>query len=187
MNNILYHLEWLHNQPEHSIKFVFFWDGTPSKDGSLDKSCLSQWWPSAFEVDGIRYPTTEHWMMAQKADLFGSPDIKARILAHASPGHAKDLGRQVPGFDQDVWEARRFDIVFQGNFHKFSQNPPLRDYLLQTGDRVLVEASPIDPIWGIGLSEDDPKAQHPLHWQGQNLLGFALMEVRDRLRNAFKR
>jgi len=183
MSNGNYTLEWLLAQPKNSVKFLFFWGHTPPDDGSIGKFCFSQWWPSPFEVDGIRYATTEHWMMAQKAELFHDLDIKAQILAHESPGRAKELGRRIISFDQAIWEARRFDIVCQGNFHKFSQSQALQDFLLQTGERVLVEASPVDSIWGIGLAESDPKAQNPLLWPGQNLLGFALMEVRDRLRS----
>ena len=94
------------------------------------------------------------------------------------------MGREVRGFDDARWCEARFEIVVQGNLAKFSQHPALGDYLLSTRDQVLVEASPVDRIWGIGLAADDTKASRPEQWRGLNLLGYALMEVRDRLRGA---
>lgn len=162
-------------------KFVFFWGHRPSKTGEVSKSCFSQWWPSPFSADGIDYPTAEHWMMAEKARLFGDEHIRRRILVAASPGAAKALGREITAFDQETWNDARYDIVVTGNFLKFSQNPDLGAFLLGTGTRVLVEASPVDTVWGIGLEEKDPAAADPEQWKGENLLGFALMSVRDLL------
>ena len=98
----------------------------------------------------------------------------------------KALGRKVREFDQVVWDKFKYSIVLNGNWNKFSQNRSLRDFLLSTGDRILVEASPYDNIWGIRLSADSPEANDPQKWRGQNLLGFALMEVRDELRRITK-
>jgi ribA/ribD-fused uncharacterized protein len=168
----------------HSVKYLFFWGHQPSKDGTITKTCLSQWWPADFVVAGLTYRSTEHWMMAEKARLFGDADMAARILAVQSPAEAKKLGRAIQGFVPELWEAHKYDIVRSGNYHKFSQHQALRDFLLTTGDRVLVEASPVDTIWGIGLAADAPAAADPARWQGPNLLGFALMEVRDQLRQA---
>ena len=123
-------------------------------------------------------------MMAEKARLFNNDDIRQRIIAARHPDEAKKLGRQVRGFDPQVWDEQKYELVKTGNHQKFSQNPPLKNYLLTTGDRVLVEASPVDAIWGIGLAADHADAQAPARWQGENLLGFALMEVRDQLRSA---
>jgi len=120
----------------------------------------------------------------EKARLFGADDIRRQILQSGNPGQAKALGRQIIGFKDDVWNAHRFDIVCQANRAKFSQHDDLKAFLLQTGNRVLVEASPMDSIWGIGLAQDDPRAENPLQWQGLNLLGFALMKVRDQLQAA---
>ena len=114
--------------------------------------------------------------MAGKAELFGDREIREQILACSVPGEIKALGRKVRGFDQKVWDRFKYAIVLNGNWCKFSQNRSLREFLLSTGDRVLAEASPYDNIWG------SPEAQDPRKWQGQNLLGFALMEVRDELR-----
>ncbi|MER7520199.1 NADAR family protein [Streptomyces sp. NPDC126499] len=163
------------------IKWLHFWGHRPRPDGQLSASCLSQWWPSPFAVDGVRYATAEHWMMAEKARLFGDAEAEAAALQAPTPAQAKNAGRLVRGFDEAVWEEHRFGIVVRGSVHKFSSEP-LRAFLLGTGARVLVEASPLDRVWGIGLAADDPRAFDPDRWRGLNLLGFALMEARERLR-----
>ena len=164
------------------VKFLFFWGHQKSRSGELTAACFSQWWASPFLVDGVAYNTTEHWMMAQKALLFNDLEIYQKIIAAKSPAEAKALGRQVRGFDEASWNARRSEIVVRGNLEKFRQHPDLQAFLLQSKGRVLVEASPVDSIWGIGLAADDERAANPRQWLGLNLLGFALMEVRDLLR-----
>ena len=121
-------------------------------------------------------------MMAAKARLFGDEQAASQILKAGSPKQAKQLGRQVNGFDGARWDAEKYRIVTEGSLQKFRQNPALRAFLLSTGNQVLVEASPVDRVWGIGLAADDEKATNPLLWRGENLLGFALMQARDRLR-----
>ena len=162
-------------------KYLMFWGHQPPRGGGVGKGCFSQWWPSAFTVDGETYATAEHFMMAAKALLFGDAETADRIRAAAHPKTAKDLGRQVRGFDEQRWAERRFDLVVTGNLAKFGQHPDLRDFLLGTGARVLVEASPRDLIWGSGLAAEHEHAALPEHWPGLNLLGFALMAVRHRL------
>lgn len=164
-------------------EFLFFWGHQPSKDGSIIKTCMSQWWPADFEEDGIVYKTAEHYMMAGKARLFNDQEIAEKIIAKTSPKDVKDLGRQIRNFDAALWDKHKYTIVEQGNYLKFSQNNNLKQFLLQTGSKVLVEASPVDPIWGIGLAEDHADTKDPLKWKGENLLGFALMEVRDKINN----
>lgn len=164
------------------IKYLYFWGHRPRPDGRVGPSCLSQWWPSPFEVDGVTYATAEHWMMAGKARLFGDPEAERRVLAAEHPAEAKKAGRLVRGFDEAIWERERFGLVVEGSVHKFAAQGALREFLLNTGDRVLVEASPVDRVWGIGLAADDEAAQDPERWRGPNLLGFALMEARERLR-----
>ncbi|WP_432137949.1 MULTISPECIES: NADAR family protein [unclassified Streptomyces] len=164
------------------IRYLHFWGHRPRPDGSLGPSCLSQWWPSPFTVDGVTYDTAEHWMMAGKARLFGDPEAERRALAAEHPAQAKKAGRLVRGFDEQVWTRERFGIVVEGSVHKFSSDPALRAFLLGTGDRVLVEASPVDRVWGIGLAAQDEGASDPKRWRGPNLLGFALMAARERLR-----
>ena len=157
-------------------KFLFFW-----KEPDLDPGCLSQWWPAPFVVDGVTYPTAEHWMMAGKARLFEDAATLEKVLHAPTPAAAKSLGRAVRGFSEERWAAARYEIVVVANLAKFSQNDDLRRFLAATGTRVLVEASPLDRVWGIGLAEDDERATAPSRWRGSNLLGFALMEVRERL------
>jgi len=163
------------------FKYLCFWGHTQKIKNVIDKSCFSQWFPAKFEVDGIEYKTTEHYMMAQKARLFRDQQIFEKVLQVDHPNEAKSLGRKVQNYNEEVWQQHRFEIVIQGNLAKFSQQLELRTFLLNTGNRVLVEASPIDKIWGIGLAADDENAERPLQWRGLNLLGFALMEVRKQL------
>jgi ribA/ribD-fused uncharacterized protein len=162
--------------------FVFFWGHRPNDPSVIGKECLSQWFLSPFVVDGTSYPTAEHFMMASKARMFGDTDAEAAILRTRQPAQAKELGRAVRGFDEHVWREQRLSIVIAASVAKFGQNSALREFLLGTKDRVLVEASPRDRIWGIGLAADDPRALDPYSWRGLNLLGFALMEARERLR-----
>ncbi|MFG2136311.1 NADAR family protein [Streptomyces sp. NPDC048650] len=163
------------------VKYLLFWGHRPQRDGRLGASCFSQWWPAPFTVDGVTYATAEHWMMAGKARLFGDAEAERQATAASHPKQAKDIGRRVRGFDDTVWQRHRFDLVVEGSLHKFGQDAALRDFLLGTRSRVLVEASPMDRIWGIGLAADDERAEAPDRWRGLNLLGFALMEARQRL------
>lgn len=167
-------------QSGQRLRYLYFWGHRPAH-GGVGAWCLSQWWPVAFTEDGHTFATAEHYMMAHKAWLFGDHDTAARILDAAHPGEAKRLGRAVRTFDETVWNARRFDIVVRGNVAKFGQHPDLREFLLGTRNRVLVEASPLDRIWGIGLAADDERAASPTTWLGLNLLGFALMAARGAL------
>jgi ribA/ribD-fused uncharacterized protein len=163
-------------------KYLFFWGHQPQPDGSVGKGCFSQWWPAQFTVDGVTYPSAEHYMMTAKALLFGDAGMAAKIPSAPHPREAKALGRQVRGFSEERWAEHRFDLVVAGNVAKFGQHPELRDYLLTTGDRVLVEASPRDRVWGIGMAASNDLAMSPERWRGLNLLGFALMEARHQLR-----
>jgi len=178
-----YSKDWLQQQIEKGIAvdYLFFWGHTPKVPGAIDKSCFSQWYPSPFKVENSLYHTAEHWMMARKALLFNDTTAYSKILDTLKPGAAKDLGRKVKGFDLAKWEAMAYDIVVDGNFHKFSQNELLKEFLVNTGNKIIVEASPVDFIWGIGLSQDVKEAINPSTWRGTNWLGFALMEVRDEL------
>lgn len=162
-------------------KYLLFWGHTP-KGGTVGKECLSQWYSCDFEADGVKYHTAEQYMMAQKALLFGDREIFDRIMKAPDPAAFKKLGQQVRGFDEEKWKAARCEIVVKGNYAKFSQNEPLKEFLLSTDSKVLVEASPYDKIWGIGIPADDKRAENPNLWKGLNLLGFCLMEVRDMLK-----
>ena len=163
------------------MEFIFFW-GHTNTPGKIRKSCCSQWYPCEFEVDGQKYYTTEQFMMAQKALLFKDHETYEKIMAANDPRDFKALGRKVRNFDPETWNERKYQIVVKGNIAKFSQNEELREFLLGTESRVLVEASPYDNIWGVKLALGDPRIQNPNNWQGENLLGFALMETRDYLK-----
>jgi len=160
-------------------KYLFFWGHQPKVDRSVGSQCLSQWWPSTFEVDGVRFRTAEHFMMWSKARMFGDERAAEQVLTAEHPGQVKKIGRTVAGFDEERWERARFEVVVAGSLAKFGQDEQLAAYLRGTGDRVLVEASPVDAIWGIGLAADHPAAAEPAAWPGLNLLGFALMAARE--------
>lgn len=164
------------------VKWVHFWGHTPEPDGHITETCLSQWWMAPFWVEARSYCCMEQYMMAEKARLFGDKETLEKIMETSVQGKIKALGREVRNFDQTEWDRCKYTIVLTGNFQKFLQNPELKDFLLRTGDKILVEASPRDRIWGIGMGKANENAENPAAWRGRNLLGFALMEVRDELR-----
>ena len=149
----------------NAVEYVFFWGHRKPKTG-VSKTCLSQWHAASFEVDGVRYRTAEHYMMAEKARLFEDWATAAKIVSCETPKEAQRLGREVAGFDSSVWDDRKFDIVVNGNIAKFGQNPGPGEFLKGTGNKVLVEASPDDRIWGIGLAANHPSASDPNLWDG---------------------
>ena len=163
------------------FSYIYFWGHRQKERNIFDKSCFSQWFPIGFTLDKQYYPTTEHFMMAKKAKLFNDETTYINIVKSKTPKEAKAYGRQVKNFDNDIWEENAFNIVVQGNFEKFSQNEQIKKILIDTYPHILVEASPVDKVWGIGLSSDDKKASNPLEWEGENYLGFALMKVRETL------
>ena len=160
------------------LKFLFFWGHTQNGD-EITKACFSQWYNCKFVVDETTYHTAEQYMMAKQALLFGDNEIFHMIMNSKHPKEYKELGRKIKNFSDSKWNENKYQIVLKGNLAKFSQNEKLKTFLLNTGTRVLVEASPYDKIWGIGLSADQENIENPLTWNGENLLGFALMEVRD--------
>lgn len=151
-------------------EFVLFWGGW-----------LSHWHPARFSVDGVEYNCCEQFMMAEKARLFGDDEALAKILESESPRAQKALGRAVRNFDKVTWDGVCRGIVYTANLARFEQDESLRRTLLATGEKTIVEASPTDRIWGVGLSQDDPRAQDPSQWRGTNWLGVALTQVRHTL------
>jgi ribA/ribD-fused uncharacterized protein len=143
----------------------------------------SQWAPTPFVLEGARFATAEHYMMASKARLFGDDVALGAIMTLRDPALVKSIGRTVRGFETRRWAAVRYDVVLEGNRAKFAQHRKAREYLLSTGNKVIVEASPTDRIWGVGLDEEDPRCHDPRQWKGENLLGFAIMQVRHELRS----
>lgn len=139
---------------------------------------FSQWAPSNFILNNQKFTCAEQWMMYNKALAFGDKATALKIMATDSPKTMKALGKQVKGFTDDEWDKIKYEIVVQGSRAKFGQNPELRQQLLNTGNATLAELSPYDAIWGVGTSSPRPET-----WKGQNLLGKALMQVRDELRS----
>lgn len=151
-------------------KFTFFWDGP-----------FSQWHPSTFEVDDVIYNCAEQFMMASKAKLFKDEDTFERIMDEDHPREQKKLGRLVKNFDSERWNNVARDIVYEGNYAKFTQNPDLLDKLLVTRETTLVEASPYDCVWGIGMAEGDEGIGDRDNWRGTNWLGEVLTGLREDL------
>lgn len=173
-------------QNGNRYKFLFFWGHTPAADGSVGASCLSQWWMQDFEIDGTVYCCAEQYMMAEKARLFGDEKMLRSIMGTRYPKEMKAYGRAVQNFDKAVWEQNCGRIVKAASRAKFSQNRELLEFLVNTGSRILVEASPRDRIWGIGMGKSNPDAENPMKWRGRNMLGFALTQTRDELTEELK-
>lgn len=166
--------------------FIYFWQPL-YQYGKISASCLSQWYPSVFSVDGQLYQNAEQYMMAEKARLFDDEDTRKLILASTNPSEIKKLGRKVKNFDDGVWKEHCDSVVLKGNIQKFYQNRNLSEYLISTGRKILVEASPYDKIWGIGMNQAEAFECTPHEWRGKNKLGFILMEARDILREKIER
>lgn len=144
------------------------------------KSKLSQWHMVDFYVEGIKFSCCEQYMMAKKALLFDDINSYTKIMNSTHPRDMQLLGREVKYYKQEIWDRFKFEIVYNGNYARFSQNQDQYDLLMST-KRKIVEASKIDKIWGCGLSKDDPLILDEKNWKGQNLLGQILTDVRDRL------
>ncbi len=155
-------------------KFKFFWKS---------HSIFSNWYISSFEIDGIEFNCSEQYMMYAKAMLFKDTHMAKRILSEAEPEEQKKLGRRVKGFDRDIWEENCKAIVYDACKAKFEQNAPLLKKIMATDGYILVEASPFDTIWGIGLRADDPAALDRKTWRGKNYLGEILTTLRENLKN----
>ncbi len=151
-------------------KFTFFWSGV-----------FSQWAESPFTVDGVAFNTAEQYMMYKKALLFNDFKQAEKIMATPDPRTQKQLGREVSGFDKDRWEQHCKQFVYKASFAKFTQNPKMRDELTATKGTTLVEASPEDKIWGIGLIASDTRAYSRDTWEGTNWLGEILTAVREEI------
>lgn len=152
-------------------KYTFFWGGP-----------FSQWAPSEILIDGVMYNCCEQYMMAQKALVFKDIETHDEIMKTPHPADQKALGRKIKNFDKVTWEAIAKSVVYRANTAKFNQHKHYYDDLMATGETLLVEASPEDPIWGIGLSENDPRALDEAQWLGTNWLGEIITHVREDLR-----
>ena len=145
---------------------------------------LSNWYPSPFTLDGVAFSSMEQYMMYRKAVCFGDDKVAAQILVTEDVAEIKTLGRLVSGYDESLWNGVRQIVVYEGLLAKFSQNSELGEQLKKTGNTVLAECAVKDRIWGIGLSMHDSDRLDRAKWQGKNLLGYALMMVREKLRTA---
>lgn len=142
---------------------------------------LSNWYLSDFQADGVSFSSMEQYMMYRKARLFDDKPVADEIMSTDNVGKIKALGRKVAGYDDVIWGGMRQVIVYNGLLEKFRQNEALRKMLLETGTCVLAECAVMDRIWGIGLGMHDDDRFSMGKWRGQNLLGFALMEVREQM------
>lgn len=150
--------------------YAFFW-GSP----------FSNWYKSPFTIDNRTFVTSEHWMMFKKAKLFNDYVSAKQVLETKDPSKAKKIGRKVANFDHRVWDVCKKEIVLYGILEKFKQNPDIRQVLFASYPYKIVEASPYDTIWGIGMGFDDPNITNESKWKGENLLGEILTEVRELL------
>lgn len=183
---MIYSNEWLENN-KHTRKMIGFF-GPQNKNGEFSNFYYSDFVVQK-ENKELVFCCNEQFFMYKKAEVFGDMAVKNEILQIKSknPQVYKNLGRKVQGFDEATWEAVRYDFMKEGLYQKFSQNEKLKKQLLETGEAVLVETSPFDRIWGIGCGQFTKSGQ-PLqwknteNWKGLNLIGYALMEVRDQLR-----
>ena len=158
-----------------SEKFTFFWGGP-----------FSQWQKAGFTENDVEFNCAEQYMMYHKAVLFNDMETAQEILKKSNPRDQKALGRQVKNFNKEKWDQYAKKIVYKGNYLKFSQNPELLNTLLETVGTTLVEASPHDTIWGIGLAEDAPEASKRAKWRGTNWLGEVLTILRDDFHRGLK-
>jgi ribA/ribD-fused uncharacterized protein len=180
-----YHLSWLIDQFDKGEypEVILFWGHLNHNHTKQGEYMLSQWYPSPFSVNEAVYKSAGQWMMARKALIFGDRKSYKKIMDADTPDQIRFLGGSISGFDETIWSERKYEIVREGNFHKFNQNRKLRAYLMSTGNAVLAQANPFDKVWGIGLSAEAKNISDPYTWEGLNLLGFALMEIREYLRN----
>jgi ribA/ribD-fused uncharacterized protein len=160
----------MNHDVSQNSRYTLFWGGV-----------FSQWYRCNFTVNDIIYNCAEQFMMAEKARLFGDLAAIVKIMEADHPRDQKAIGRRVTGFDEDRWVDARVDIVYRGNRAKFTTHTDLLNTLLETAGTELVEASPLDTVWGVGLAADNPDILDRANWRGLNLLGTVLTRLRDQL------
>jgi len=158
-----------------------FWERETKTHIYFLNGIFCQWKLTKIVDKDISYNCAEQYMMYQKAKLFGDIISCNKIMCEQLPIFQKALGREVSGYDDDTWNQNKFDIVVEGNLLKFTQNEELKKILLSTKDKMIVEASYVDPVWGIGLHYNDDKILDEDNWRGENLLGKAIMTVKNYL------
>ena len=143
---------------------------------------MSNWFLSPFTLDGTDFSSMEQYIMVRKCRLFGDEALAAAVLRTDEPGEQRAIGRQVKDYQEVIWAGIRQAVAFRGLYAKFSQNEALKALLLGTGSAVIVECVGIDAVWSCGFGLEDEERLDLSRWRGQNILGFALMEVREALR-----
>lgn len=164
------------------LEFKFFYGHLPSSSGKLTTSCFSHWWMQPFVINQTYYCCVEQWLASEKARLFGDEKSYHIIMNSTNPLVMKSRAEAIKNVKKSRENLNLCNLIYQGNFAKFSQNPDLKDFLFATGDEVLVYASPSDAVQGIYMKATNPKCTNPNNWEGENLLGFTLMDVRDVLK-----
>lgn len=149
------------------------------QNADWDTNCFNENYYAPFKVEGIVYNTVQHWLMAQKAALFYDAVSMEKIIACKTAAHAKLLGSQIKQVDEDVWLANAYALVVKGNVHKFAQHGTLKQKLINTSHSIIVAITPNDCLWGNGMNYQPNQPFNPIKWKGANLLGYALMDVRD--------
>lgn len=175
---------WLREQLQAGVKPWFLQFYRPNAPlGKIDKACLSLWYSCTFEVDGIKYDSIGQFLMAEKARVLGDEEVRSQIIQLRHRDEIDKVGNDIWSRKAEAWDKQMFHLAVKGNLAKFEQNPSLRSFLLETQNRILVETDPNDLIWGIGLKEGQREIQNPDLWPGSNLMGFALMVVRDKIQS----
>ncbi|HCW52702.1 MAG TPA: DUF1768 domain-containing protein [Clostridium sp.] len=164
---------------DKGLEFIFFSGHQKTSNGTITKTCLSQWYQVPFEMNNIKYKCAEQYMMCEKARLFNDEEALDKILQAYHPNQMKLIGRTIKNFDENLWNEHKIQIVKVANLAKFSQNQKLKRYLINTENKILVKNVLHDNIWGIGLSKESELKYNPENWKGKNLLGFILMDVRN--------
>ena len=158
---------------------MFFFSGNPALN---ETQYLSALYEAPIQVEGITFPTVEHYFQWSKAKQFGDADAQAKILKTPSAKSVKAYGKKVKNFDQEVWTEASERVMRTGLKAKFMQHPELLKKLRETGTRPLAEADPRRKFWGIGTSADTSKANDPTKWPGKNVMGKLLDEIRTELK-----
>ncbi|WP_305768236.1 NADAR family protein [Candidatus Epulonipiscium viviparus] len=179
-----YDINWLIQ--EKNVEYFAFWGHKTRNSGKLTSSCLNQWWASDFIYENEKYWCMEQFMMEQKALMFNDVLTWSEIRNCNDQKKIRKLGKKVTMFDEEIWNERREEILLKGNLAKFLCNESIKEFLLSTENKVLVEISPYDKVLGVGLNKNDSRLEDINAWQGKNLLGFALMTVRDWIREETK-
>lgn len=161
------------------LEYIFFTGHQKTSNGTITKTCLSHWYGSPFEMNNVKYKCAEQYMMCEKARLFNDEESFEKILQAYHPNQMRIIGRQIKGFDSKVWDEKKIQVVKIANLAKFSQNKKLKKYLINTKNKILVKNVVRDKVWGIGLPKNSELRENPLKWNGENLLGFILMDIRE--------